>query len=119
MRRWWFAPIGAVGNFLSALVGSVGPLVAPFFLAFGLVKGAYIGTEAVTAMVMHVTKLGVYGGTAVLTGRQVATGLMIGVVLVAGSYLGKRLVDRVSERLFAGLIEVVLVVVGVYFLVAG
>lgn len=119
MRRWWFAPVGAVGNFLSALVGSVGPLVAPFFLGFGLVKGAYIGTEAVTALVMHVTKLGVYGGTAVLTGQQVAVGLMIGTVLVAGSYLGKRLVDKVSERVFAGLIEVVLVVVGVYFLVAG
>jgi len=52
-----------VGNFLSALVGSVGP----FFLAFGLVEGAYIGTEAFTAVIMHVTKLTVYGGTSVLT----------------------------------------------------
>ena len=119
MRRWWFAPVGAVGNFLSALVGSVGPLMAPFFLAFGLVKGAYIGTEAVTAVVMHATKLGVYGGTSLLTTKNIIVGVMLGVVLVAGSYLGKRLVDRVSERVFARLIEVVLVVVGVYFLVAG
>jgi len=28
MKHWWFTPIGAVGNFLSALVGSVGPLMA-------------------------------------------------------------------------------------------
>lgn len=119
MKSWWFAPVGAVGNFLSALVGSVGPLVAPFFLAFGLVKGAYIGTEAMTALVMHVTKLGVYGSTSLLTPNNVTVGVMLGVVLVAGSYLGKRLVDRVSERVFALLIEFVLVGAGVYFLVAG
>ncbi|MFO0800506.1 MAG: sulfite exporter TauE/SafE family protein [Gemmataceae bacterium] len=119
MKAWWFAPVGAGGNFLSALVGSVGPLMAPFFLAFGLVKGAYIGTEAMTALVMHVTKLGVYGGTSLLTPNNVTVGVMLGVVLVAGSYLGKRLVDRVSERVFALLIEFVLVGAGVYFLVAG
>jgi hypothetical protein len=38
-----FAGIGAGASFLSALQGSVGPLMAPFFLAYGLVKGAYIG----------------------------------------------------------------------------
>lgn len=119
MKAWWFGPVGAGGNFLSALVGSVGPLMAPFFLAFGLVKGAYIGTEAMTALVMHVTKLGVYGGTSLLTPNNVLVGVVLGGVLVAGSYLGKRLVDRVSERVFARLIELVLVVAGVCFLVAG
>ena len=40
-----FAVIGAVASFLSALLGSVGPLMAPFFLAYGLVKNAYIGPK--------------------------------------------------------------------------
>ena len=48
-----FAAIGAVFGFLSALLGSVGPLLAPFFLAYGLVKGAYVGTEALATVVMH------------------------------------------------------------------
>lgn len=119
VRAWWFAPIGAVGNFLSALVGSVGPLMAPFFLAFGLVKGAYIGTEALTAVVMHATKLGAYGGTSVLNGTNVGRGLLIGGVLVLGSYLGKRIVDEVSERAFALLVELALVVGGLYLLASG
>ncbi len=34
--------------------------MAPFFLAYGLVKGAYIGTKALSTVVMHVTKLGAY-----------------------------------------------------------
>jgi uncharacterized membrane protein YfcA len=33
-----FLGIGAGFSFLSALVGSVGPIMAPFFLAYGLVK---------------------------------------------------------------------------------
>lgn len=36
-----FAAVGAASGFGSALVGSVGPMVAPFFLARGLVRGAY------------------------------------------------------------------------------
>jgi len=45
-----FAALGAVFSFVSALVGSVGPLMAPFFLAYGLGKGAYIGTEALATV---------------------------------------------------------------------
>jgi hypothetical protein len=47
-----FATIGAASGFGSALVGSVGPMVAPFFLARGLARGAYIGTEAASAVVI-------------------------------------------------------------------
>jgi uncharacterized membrane protein YfcA len=72
-----------------------------------------------TALVMHVTKLGVYGGTSLLTIKSIVVGVTLGVVLVVGSYLGKRLVDRVSERVFATLIELTLVVAGLYFLVSG
>jgi len=33
------------------LLGTVGPLVAPFFLDFGLVGSAYIDSEAMTAAI--------------------------------------------------------------------
>ena len=119
LPRWSFAPIGAVGSFLSALAGSVSPLMAPFFLAFGLVKGAYIGTEAMSAVVMHATKVVVYGTTDLMTIKSVFIGLLLGGVMVAGTYLGKRVVDRVSEKTFIWLIEAVLVVAGSYLLLAG
>jgi uncharacterized membrane protein YfcA len=93
--------------------------MAPFFLGFGLVKGAYIGTEAMTAVVMHATKVVVYGTTDLMTIKSVGVGLLLGAVMVAGTYLGKRVVDRVSEKTFVRLIEVVLVVAGLYLLIAG
>lgn len=114
-----FALIGAGASFLSALLGSVGPLMAPFFLAYGLVKGAYIGTEALATVVMHVTKLVAYRGTAVLPASSIAIGLALGPIMVLGSWLGKRIVDRLPERVFVLLIEAVMTVAGLLFLLRG
>ena len=112
-----FAGIGAVSSFLSALLGSVGPLMAPFFLAYGLVKGAYIGTEALSTVIMHVTKLIAYGGTSVLTQSDALVGLALGPAMVLGSFLGKRILDYLPKEAFIVLIEAVLVIAGVVFLV--
>jgi uncharacterized membrane protein YfcA len=114
-----FAALGAGSSFLSALLGSVGPLMAPFFLAYGLVKGAYIGTEALATVVMHVSKLVAYRQAAVLSGAAVLVGLALGPLMVAGSYAGKRIVDRLPERVFVVIIEAVLVAAGLLFLIRG
>jgi uncharacterized membrane protein YfcA len=114
-----FAGIGAGASFLSALLGSVGPIMAPFFLGYGLVKGAYIGTEALSTVVMHVTKLVAYRQTAVLTGAAVLIGLALGPIMVFGSWLGKRIVDRLREKVFIAIIEGVLIVAGTLFLARG
>lgn len=114
-----FAPIGAASAFLSALVGSVGPLMAPFFLAYGLVKGAYIGTEALSTVVMHVVKLAAYRQAAVLSGPATLAGLALGPVMILGSWVGKRIVDLLPEHMFVLLIEATMVAAGLLFIIRG
>jgi hypothetical protein len=114
-----FVGVGAVFAFLSAILGSVGPLMAPFFLTYGLIKGAYIGTEALATVVMHVVKLGVYQGYSLLSLATLMTGLAIGAVMILGSFLGKRVLDRLPERVFPILIEAVLIITGLQFVVFG
>jgi uncharacterized membrane protein YfcA len=114
-----FAAIGAGASFLSALLASVGPLMAPFFLAYGLVKGAYIGTEALATVIMHVVKLVAYRQAAVLSGAATLTGLALGPIMVLGSWTGKRIVDRLPERVFVLLIEATMMAAGLLFLVRG
>jgi uncharacterized membrane protein YfcA len=114
-----FALIGAASSFLSALFGSVGPLMAPLFLAYGLLKGAYIGTEACATVVMHVVKLIAYRQAAVLPGRSLLIGLALGPVMFAGSWGGKRILDRLPVRIFAPLIEATMVAAGFLFLLRG
>ena len=53
---WHLALVGAGIGFLSGLVASTGPINTPFFLAYGLVKGAYLATEALGSMAIGITK---------------------------------------------------------------
>ena len=47
---WHLAVFGAGIGLLTGIVAKTGPLNAPFFLAYGLVKGAYLGSEAMGSM---------------------------------------------------------------------
>ncbi|GAC1438625.1 MAG: hypothetical protein NVS9B5_33450 [Terriglobales bacterium] len=94
-----FAAVGAGAAFLSALLGSVGPIMSSFILAFGLVKGAYIGTEAMATVVMHVTKLVAYRQTSVLTAFATVAGLALAPIMILGSFVGRKVVEHLPERL--------------------
>ena len=106
-------PVGAGTGLLSALAGFAGPLVAPFFLTTGLVRGAYIGTEAAAAMTVHAVKLPVYGLGGVVSQRALLAGAALAPALIAGAWIGKRIVDRVSTTLFTVLVEAALVVAAI------
>lgn len=116
MRLVHFPALGAATGFLSALVAAVGPVNTPFFLGYGLRRGAYVGTEAVCAAAVHVTKTLVYSRYALVTPQSGALGLAIGAVMFAGAFLGRRLLDRMSDRLFVFVVEVIVVSLGLLFL---
>ncbi|NUT37287.1 MAG: sulfite exporter TauE/SafE family protein [Hamadaea sp.] len=111
-----FAVVGAVSGAGSALLGSAGPLTAPFFLAYGLTRAAYIGTEAAAALTMHVAKLAAYGSGALLTHQVLVFGAALTPAVLAGAWTGKRVLHRVSDRLFVRLVEAGLVLSGVLLL---
>jgi uncharacterized membrane protein YfcA len=111
-----FAGVGAASGLVSALVGAAGPLTAPFFLAYGLVRGAYNGTEASSALTMHVTKIAAYGFSDLVTTSVLAYGLALTPATVAGAWVGKQVVGRMSERVFVIVVEIALVVAGGLFL---
>ena len=114
-----FAILGAISSFLSALLGSVGPLMAPCFLLYGLLKGAYIGTEAFSTVIMHVTKLVIYRQQSVLPMEAILSGLALGPIMIVGSFAGKKIVDRIPERVFIVIIELVMFGFGLLFLIRG
>jgi uncharacterized protein len=115
----WFTPIGAVFAFISALIGTAGPFMAPFFLAFGLTRGAYIGTEALATLAMHAGKIPTYYMTGTLSHLAIVVGLALGPVMILGSWLGKRIVDRIPAKSFTIMIDIVVIAFGVLFLVRG
>ncbi len=116
MRLGYFPPLGAGIGLLSALVVTTGPVNSPFFLAYGLRRGAYVGTEAVCAAAMHVTRGAVLARYALLTWETVALGVVLGGTMFLGSWLARRLLEHVSDRVFLRIIEALLVLMGLQFL---
>lgn len=117
MRLRHFPVLGVAVGLISGLVVTTGPLNTPFFLAYGLRRGAYVGTEAVCAMVMHLSRAAALARYALLTWEAFAVGALLGATMFAGSWLGRRLLDRMSDRVFLGVIEVLLLVMGLHSLV--
>jgi uncharacterized membrane protein YfcA len=116
VRLAHFPVIGAAVGALSALVVTVGPVVTPFYLAYGLRRGAYIATEGVCAFAMHVTRGAVFARYSLLTAETIAIGLVLGTAMFAGSWVARRLLDRMSERVFLLVIEGLLILMGLQFL---
>src|SRR4029453_10977553 len=112
MRLRYFPVLGAFTGLLSGLIVTTGPLTTPFFLAYGLRRSAYVGTEAVCAMVMHLARGATLARYALLSWESLAVGVVLGATMFAGTWLGRRLLDRMSDRVFLGIIEVLLVLMG-------
>lgn len=111
-----FIAVGAASGLGSALLGSVGPFTAPFFLAYGLTRGAYIGTEAASALALHTAKIAAYGTGDLLSVRVLMLGLALTPTTLLGAWLGKKTTDRLSPTVFVRLVEAGLVIAGLLLL---
>jgi len=116
-QAWIFVPLGMVTGFLSALMGGVGPVSSPFFLAYGLTKEAFVGTEALCAVGMHIVKSITYNRLNILDVKELMIGLGFGIVMSFGSYAAKKALEQISRQKFLLMVEVLLVVVGLVMLI--
>ena len=123
IRRWLLAAgfkiglaslavVGACIGMLTGLVATTGPINTPFFLAYGLTKGAFLGTEAIGSAAIAITKVGVFRSLAALPGETIVSGLVVGSSLMVGSWLARRLVERMDASHFRVLLEVLSMVAG-------
>ncbi len=116
IRLRHFPVLGAAIGILSGIVVATGPVMTPFLLAYGLRRGAYIATEAVCALGMHATRAATFASYSLLGWEAVVIGGVLGSVMFAGSWLGRRLLDRMTDRVFLALIEALLILMGLQFL---
>jgi uncharacterized membrane protein YfcA len=100
IEAWHLALVGAAIGFLSGMVASTGPINAPFFLAHGLVKGAYLSTEALGSMAIGLSKSIVFQRFEALSPETLARGLLVGSSLMIGSRLAKGFVLRLAADQF-------------------
>ena len=108
--------VGAVIGFLTGIVVSTGPINTPFFLAYGLIKGAFLGTEAMASLAVYISKSLVFRSYGALPLSAIVQGLIIGCSLTAGSFIAKRFVLSLEPEKFRLLMDAVLLVSGLTML---
>lgn len=106
-----FLVLGGVTGVLNVVIGTTGPLIAPFFLNLGLTRQGVVGTQAACQMAGHLAKVAVFviGGFVLLPYAPLLA-LMIPAA-VAGTWVGSRLLDRVDERRFKIVYKTILTVI--------
>ncbi len=110
------AIIGVFVGFLTGIVATTGPITAPIFLAHGLVKGAFVASEAAGSLAVYVTKAAVFRTFGALPIEAVANGVVIGGSLMAGSLLAKRFVLKLEPSQFRLMMDALLLIAGITLL---
>ncbi|MCJ0764844.1 sulfite exporter TauE/SafE family protein [Variovorax terrae] len=116
LTRWHLALVGAGIGFLTGIVVSTGPVNAPFFLMYGLVKGAYLSTEAMGSLAVYLSKAATFHHLGALPLEIAGKGLIIGSTLVAGSFFAKRFVRQLDAEKFRLLMDALLLLAGLTML---
>jgi uncharacterized protein len=94
------ALIGGVVGFLTGIVVSTGPITVPVFISYGLVKGAFLATEAAGSIAVYGTKVAVFKHFGALPLGIVFKGLIAGSALMTGSFAARYLVLRMTPSTF-------------------
>lgn len=94
------AMIGAVVGFLTGIVVSTGPITVPVFMGYGLVKGAFLATEATGSLAVYGAKVVVFNHFGALPLPVVLDGLITGSAVMAGTFVARRIVTRMSPGTF-------------------
>jgi uncharacterized membrane protein YfcA len=110
-------PIGGLGaGLLLGSVGVVGPLLAIVFLRYGLVKESLVAMISLFFLVGNAQRVLLYWQQGRLTADGLGLGVAMGMAMIAGVYLGRMILPRISQAVFVKLVLFVLVLFGVKFL---
>lgn len=106
---------GGTSGFLAGLIGTGGALRSLFLTGFGLPKVQYIATAAAIALAVDVTRIPVYLVQGFLEPQLYWSIPILFAVAIAGSMLGKRVVDVIPQRQFKKVVLIALLLIGFKF----
>ena len=112
LKLWQMSLVGAGIGYLTGIVATTGALNTPFFLAYGLTKGAFLGTEAASTLSILLTKGITFHQLGFLNLTAVIQGLLIGIFVLVGAIFSKKIVLALPEKKFLLLMELVMMISG-------
>jgi uncharacterized membrane protein YfcA len=105
LKLWQLAIIGAIVGYLTGIVVTTGTITVPIFLMYGLVKGAFLATEAAGSLAVYIAKALAFRTLGAMPWETLAKGLIAGGSLMAGTFLSKRFVMTMNAESFRYMLD--------------
>lgn len=97
----WLAPVfGILGGCTTLVANAAGPLMALYFLTMRLPKMEFVGTAAMFFLVLNVFKVPFMVDLGLITESSATFNLLLAPAVLAGAWLGRRLLPRIDQKLF-------------------
>jgi uncharacterized membrane protein YfcA len=112
-----FFLVGLVAGFIGIFFGASGPFTSSFYIRQGIIKEALIATKATCTLLDHALKIFLFGliGINVLAYGNIVLYLIMAVI--PGVYVGKLLLNKISDKAFLVALKVLLCVLAVRIIV--
>lgn len=117
--RWpaWSTPlVGLISGVLSGLFGTGGPPLVLYYRLAGANKRAFRSNLMAIFLVITLVRLPAYGIAGLLSAERLGGALLVMPAVVMGAYFGQRIHLDLSERGFARLVSLALVIIGALLL---
>lgn len=108
---------GSCSGFMAGLIGLGGAIRSTFLIVFGLPKEVYVGTSAMIAFVIDLTRIPTYLATGVVEEnfRYIVLPFLV-LSAYFGVKIGKALLNKISQTLFRKIVLIALLLVGIKLL---
>jgi len=116
LSLWHLAIIGAAVGYVTGIVVTTGPVTVPIFLMYGLVKGAFLSTEAAGSLAIYVAKMLAFRSFGAMPLDTFVKGLITGSSLMAGTFVARRFVLRLDANSFRYMLDALMLVSGLAIL---
>jgi len=108
--------LGLLAGFQGALIGAVGPLLAPFYLRSDITKEELIATKAAQQIFIHIFKIPLFLSLDFNYIEHAPLLLLMSFSALIGSFGGVKLLKKLDEKLFKKLFKSVLLLAAVRLL---
>ncbi len=112
-----FVPVGFVAGVIGIFFGASGPFTSSFYIRQGIIKEALIATKSATTLLEQSLKIILFGliGINVLSYGPLL--ISLGLAVLPGIYVGKLLLNKVSEQLFLRAFRILLFILAMRIII--
>jgi uncharacterized membrane protein YfcA len=104
---------GIISGFLAGFTGTGGPIRAITLSAYTLNKNSFIATSSAIDMGVDISRAIIYINAGFFTTEYSELILILAVIAFTGSWLGKKIVSKISNTQFKKIVLILLLIIGI------